>query len=288
MEVEKDQVSSDNYIDNSSNLVKLCRIIGPQLFIFIMFIVYMIVGTYIYMSIEPSMKEEGFWKIFVFVFTTLATIGYGNIAPITICGKIFTIFYTFIGIPLCLLTLANIGKLNMKCYWMVLICLGMMLEKIPRGVAKLPILPLSVLFFLTFIYGSYIVYDPNNWDVVNNIYFQMISFSTIGFGDMVPHFNGYIHSIAVVLFLMWGCILSAMIVATISEKIEKIHNLGDLVIRNDKYLVQFGDKHIKISELIDILSDEFKVPRRRVHSMIKSMDEWASRAKFSEENLTNL
>uniref|UniRef100_A0A0K0EG57 Ion channel n=1 Tax=Strongyloides stercoralis TaxID=6248 RepID=A0A0K0EG57_STRER len=286
MEVEKDQILVDEYVDTSSNLVKFCRIIGPQSFIFIMFILYITIGTFIYMLIEPSMNEEGFWKIFVFVFTTLATIGYGNIAPITVVGKIFTIFYTFLGIPLCLLTLANIGKLNMKCYWMVMICLGMMREKIPRGVAKLPILPLSIMFTLTFIYGSYIVYDPNNWDVINNIYFQMISFSTIGFGDIIPHFDGYIHSIAVFIFLMWGCILNTMMFATISEKIDKVHILDDTVINSKKYLVQFGDENIKVSKLIDILSDEFKVPRRRVHSMIKSMNEWASKAKFSEEEFT--
>uniref|UniRef100_A0A0N5BUE4 Ion_trans_2 domain-containing protein n=1 Tax=Strongyloides papillosus TaxID=174720 RepID=A0A0N5BUE4_STREA len=220
--VEEDQISDDDYVDTSSNLVKFCRIVGPQLFIFILFIIYMIIGTFIYMILEPSLDEEGFWKIFVFVFTTLTTIGYGNIAPKTVSGKIFTIFFAFLGIPLCLLTLANIGKCIMKCYWMVLICLGKMREKIPRGIAKLPIFPLSIMFCLTFVYGSYIVFDPDHWDVVNNVYFQMISFSTIGFGDIIPHFDGYVHSIGVSIFLMWGCILSAMVVATISEKIEKV------------------------------------------------------------------
>uniref|UniRef100_A0A0N5BUE3 Phage protein n=1 Tax=Strongyloides papillosus TaxID=174720 RepID=A0A0N5BUE3_STREA len=56
-----------------------------------------------------------------------------------------------------------------------------------------------------------------------------------------------------------------------------------MLILNDKYIVQYGDKHIKVSELLDILSDEFRVPRRRVHSMIKSMDHWASKAKFRDD-----
>uniref|UniRef100_A0A0N4ZBT8 Ion_trans_2 domain-containing protein n=1 Tax=Parastrongyloides trichosuri TaxID=131310 RepID=A0A0N4ZBT8_PARTI len=285
MQVEEEQLYDEDYVDNSSNLVKIARIIGPQLFIFTMFILYMVLGTFIYMNFEDSMKEEGFWKVFVFVFTTVATIGYGNIAPVTVKGKIFTIIYSTFGIPLCLLTLGNLGKCIMKCYWMVLICLGMMAQKIPRGVAKLPILPLIILFVLTFIYGSYIVFDPNNWDLVNNVYFQMISFSTIGFGDIIPHFDGAAHSIAVFLFLMWGCILTAMVITTISDKLEKVHILGDTIIQNDKYLIQFGDETIKFSKLIDILSDEFKVPRRRVHTMVKSMNHWASKAKFNEDEI---
>lgn len=38
-------------------------------------------------------------------------IGYGNIAPATELGKIATIFYAIIGMPLFLLYLSNIGNL---------------------------------------------------------------------------------------------------------------------------------------------------------------------------------
>jgi potassium channel subfamily K member 18 len=41
-------------------------------------------------------------------------IGYGNIAPTTNTGKIATIFYAIIGMPLFLLYLSNIGNLLLR------------------------------------------------------------------------------------------------------------------------------------------------------------------------------
>lgn len=40
----------------------------------------------------------------------LLRLGYGNIAPVTVYGKIATVFYAIIGMPLFLLYLSNIGK----------------------------------------------------------------------------------------------------------------------------------------------------------------------------------
>lgn len=45
-------------------------------------------------------------------FVSLKCLGYGNIAPVTDLGKIATIFYAIIGMPLFLLYLSNIGNLS--------------------------------------------------------------------------------------------------------------------------------------------------------------------------------
>lgn len=52
-----------------------------------------------------------FWSAVVYCFTVFTTIGYGHIAPITKVGRIVTIFYACIGIPLLLMVLADLGKL---------------------------------------------------------------------------------------------------------------------------------------------------------------------------------
>jgi len=45
----------------------------------------------------------------IFAFTLITTIGYGHIAPVTWQGQLFCIAFGFVGIPLALLTVADIG-----------------------------------------------------------------------------------------------------------------------------------------------------------------------------------
>ncbi|XP_076363932.1 potassium channel subfamily K member 18-like isoform X2 [Tachypleus tridentatus] len=51
------------------------------------------------------------WDGLLFCATVVTTIGYGNIAPSTTAGRAATIVYAFIGIPLLLMVLADLGKL---------------------------------------------------------------------------------------------------------------------------------------------------------------------------------
>lgn len=47
----------------------------------------------------------------LYSITVITTIGYGHIAPSTIAGKIFSMFYAIVGMPLFLLYLSNIGNI---------------------------------------------------------------------------------------------------------------------------------------------------------------------------------
>ncbi len=49
-----------------------------------------------------------------FVTMTITTIGYGDLVPKTVEGKLFTIFLAFIGISLAFLLIANIGGFREK------------------------------------------------------------------------------------------------------------------------------------------------------------------------------
>uniref|UniRef100_A0A914C6W4 Potassium channel domain-containing protein n=1 Tax=Acrobeloides nanus TaxID=290746 RepID=A0A914C6W4_9BILA len=63
-------------------------------------------------SVDEGDIEKDEWNFanaVVFSFTVITTIGYGNIAPVTFEGRLFCIIYGLIGVPLTLMTIADIG-----------------------------------------------------------------------------------------------------------------------------------------------------------------------------------
>ncbi|KAG9464861.1 hypothetical protein GDO78_019272 [Eleutherodactylus coqui] len=60
---------------------------------------------------NAASMEWNFFSSLFFCFTVFSTIGYGRMAPITVKGKIATMVYAAIGIPLMLLLLADLGDI---------------------------------------------------------------------------------------------------------------------------------------------------------------------------------
>ncbi|XP_072934704.1 potassium channel subfamily K member 15 [Epargyreus clarus] len=75
-----------------------------------------------------SSRQWSFSSAFLYSLTVITTIGYGHLSPRTSWGKIATIFYALLGMPLFLLYLSNVGELLaswFKClYALVCLCRG--------------------------------------------------------------------------------------------------------------------------------------------------------------------
>ena len=108
--------------------------------------------------------------------------GYGKIAPSTTSGRVFCVFYALVGIPLCVILLAIIGKLLLKIakllysrfkHGLILIRLIGVLVVMVSGSALLGLIPAVILSHI------------EQWDFSTSIYYIFVSFSTIGFGDFV-------------------------------------------------------------------------------------------------------
>ncbi|KAH8320026.1 hypothetical protein KR074_011430 [Drosophila pseudoananassae] len=82
----------------------------------------------------PDVEQWSFSGAFLYSLTVITTIGYGNITPQSEWGKLVTILYAIIGMPLFLLYLSNIGDVLAKSFkWIYSkVCLC----RICPGVAK--------------------------------------------------------------------------------------------------------------------------------------------------------
>ncbi|EFX83663.1 hypothetical protein DAPPUDRAFT_47647 [Daphnia pulex] len=69
--------------------------------------------------VHDAATTTGAWSFsasFLYCLTVITTIGYGNIAPRTVMGKMVTIVYAMVGMPLFLLYVSNMGDFLATCF----------------------------------------------------------------------------------------------------------------------------------------------------------------------------
>ncbi len=69
-------------------------------------------GAYTYHLTE----NWNFFDSFYFVIVTITTIGYGDLTPVTLAGKLFTMFFSFFGIAMAFYFVGIIGTNLFKEY----------------------------------------------------------------------------------------------------------------------------------------------------------------------------
>ena len=75
-------------------------------FAIVMFLILLFVGTLVYFSCEGWNYLDSLY----FTVVTVTTIGYGDLAPQTDIGKIFTMFFSFFGIGMAFYFFTLFGK----------------------------------------------------------------------------------------------------------------------------------------------------------------------------------
>ncbi|XP_039193036.1 potassium channel subfamily K member 16 [Crotalus tigris] len=166
-----------------------------------------------------------FSNSFFFAGTVVTTIGYGNLAPSTVAGQVFCVFYALFGVPLNLAFLNRLGK-GLSTY---LIDLDRWVHKSGRAQV---VQTLTMVLFLMAGTLLFLVFPPmifsyvEGWSYGEGFYFTFITLSTIGFGDYVvgtdpsKHYISVYRSLAAI-WIVFGLVWLALIFNLGADVMEK-------------------------------------------------------------------
>ncbi|XP_057316407.1 potassium channel subfamily K member 6-like [Hydractinia symbiolongicarpus] len=213
-------------------------------------------------DVDPS------WNIAVAVFfcsTIVTTIGYGNLVPVTANGKVFTILYAIVGIPITGFVLARIGgallKLIEKCdaflaSYIIAVIGKLVKEEKVKIYVRFTQLGIIVFIFVCcfWLIPAAIMTKIEKWDFMTAVYFCFISISTIGLGDVVPGTSRtYMKSfgsnakavtiqLTVMLYLLMGLAALSIILNLIGSVLKIIadstlNTAGNVVSNNSKKIL---------------------------------------------------
>lgn len=134
----------------------------------------------------------------MYCITVYTTIGYGNLTPKTGYGKLATVLYALLGIPLMLLYMSNVGEVlatsfkythnkMCRCRRRNATEAAVTVESSPAEDPETVSVTSCLLVMLVFVVGGAILFSAwEGWDYVDGSYFCFTSLLTIGFGDFVP------------------------------------------------------------------------------------------------------
>ncbi|CRL03798.1 CLUMA_CG016313, isoform A [Clunio marinus] len=131
-------------------------------------------------------KQWKFTGAFYYVLTVLTTIGYGHSTPSTVGGKLFTMFYAMVGIPLGLVMFQSIGERVNRLSSFVIQTVKKSLNCRKTAATEVDLIcVVTTLSSLTIAGGAAAFSKFENWKYFDSVYYCFITLTTIGFGDMV-------------------------------------------------------------------------------------------------------
>ena len=172
-----------------------------------------------------SNRRFVFLKWFYFVTVATTTVGYGDLAPKTDMGRIFLIFFLAIGVVAMMTLLKSCGAIctaaNNKLFGLInrYICRGHKLI----SEELLSTISITILFICFMVIGIWYAkhIQKMDWSILDIIYFWIITFTTVGLGDMTYPLELEVkHIYEHVVYRIFGLALLAGIIDSVAGYIE--------------------------------------------------------------------
>lgn len=172
-------------------------------------------------------KQSSDWDFhgsIFFAMTVVTTIGYGNVVPSTVGGKLFCCFFAIIGIPFTMVMLLGIGNLlktlskKMECKFC---CRNR--PRLSKFINTAVIVTAGVGFFI--LIPAAIFTRLEGWGYGTAIYYGIITTTTVGFGDYVAAWNCvgnpcWVYRISVGIWIYLGLAWVAGVIGSMQEVLE--------------------------------------------------------------------
>uniref|UniRef100_A0A0N5A459 Potassium channel subfamily K member 1 n=1 Tax=Parastrongyloides trichosuri TaxID=131310 RepID=A0A0N5A459_PARTI len=206
--------------------------------------------------INENQRVQKRWTLessILFAFTILTTIGYGNLAPTSKESQIFTMIYGAIGIPLFLITIADLGRFFKTAIFFILqVVFKREIKKTDdqRLLREIGEVILVALLFLGFIAtGSAILpLWESDLSYFQSVYFSYMSLTTIGLGDIVPRRMDFL--LPTLVYITIGFWLTTALVEQLADVFRLVHYYGRHVSNVKGITVWLGGRRLSVGYLI--------------------------------------
>uniref|UniRef100_A0A915CPK5 Potassium channel domain-containing protein n=1 Tax=Ditylenchus dipsaci TaxID=166011 RepID=A0A915CPK5_9BILA len=200
-----------------------------QLLVVLTCCIYILLAALIYRKIDPKLGEEYFTDVVLFCFTTIATIGYGNMHPSNTPSMLFTIAYSLLGIPLFMFTLGSLAKSLTRGFWFLANIFDKKSSPRPSKVMvdRLP-LPALLFMFTVMLWITALLFQNSAYYrgiVIEDIYFCIVSLSTVGFGDLfATASNDPLRLVKIIVYIALGMMLLGIWFTIVREYLKKLYS----------------------------------------------------------------
>ncbi|XP_053210335.1 uncharacterized protein LOC128394105 [Panonychus citri] len=220
-----------------------------------------------------SITNWRFSSSLLFVTSLVTTIGYGNLTPLTVTGKITCIVFCIFGVPATLTffsTLVTIfvrGPVKRLEAWLIriIIYLHRSASVFTVRIIHLVIITSFLMVICLFIPAYFFYLNEDDWTYLESFYCCFISLTTIGLGDFVPGIEGpvadLLYPFVIVVYLFFGLSMIMVWLALI-HRIPQL-NLSDALVPGDKEEDKIAEEeNAKNRERLRILTNQLILQHR--------------------------
>ncbi|KAL3982918.1 Ion channel family protein [Acanthocheilonema viteae] len=205
---------------------------------------------YLHRQIGVSFSNRSEWSLTTALYysgTVLTTIGYGDVACSTPSGRLMTVIYAIVGIPIMLITLRDLGNFLYKTMINAIRLMrftsniddefnedlikendekmikanDMVLSR-PNPPVRIPVLlAIGTTFGWIFICAGLFKIWERDWTYAESCYFMFISLSTIGLGDLSVRRRDLM--IMCFVFVIIGLAMVSMCISVIQKALEDFY-----------------------------------------------------------------